>query len=57
MSSYKIAQKNPDAIIVVTPSDHLILMEEEFQDVIKKAADQAKSQDKLDNARHLAFTA
>ena len=46
-SSYKIAQKNPDAIIVVTPSDHLILMEEEFQDVIKKAADQAKSQDKL----------
>ena len=46
-SSYKIAQKNPDAIIVVTPSDHLILMEEEFQEVIKKAADQAKSQDKL----------
>ncbi|HEX6890251.1 MAG TPA: mannose-1-phosphate guanylyltransferase [Chryseolinea sp.] len=46
-ASYKIAQKNADAIIVVTPSDHLILMEEEFQDVIKKAADQAKSQDKL----------
>jgi mannose-1-phosphate guanylyltransferase len=46
-SSYKIAQKNPDAVIVVTPSDHLILMEEEFQDVIKKASDQAKSQDKL----------
>lgn len=46
-ASYKISQKNPDAIIVVTPSDHLILMEEEFQDVIKKASDQAKSQDKL----------
>src|SRR6187402_1309666 len=46
-ASYKIAQKNPDAVIVVTPSDHLILMEEEFQDVIKKASDQAKSQDKL----------
>ena len=46
-ASYKIAQKNPDAVIVVTPSDHLILMEDEFQDVIKKASDQAKSQDKL----------
>jgi len=46
-ASYKIAQKNPDAIIVVTPSDHLILNEVEFQDVIKKASDQAKSQDKL----------
>ena len=46
-ASYKIAQRNPDAVIVVTPSDHLILMEEEFQDVIKKASDQAKSQDKL----------
>ena len=46
-ASYKIARKNPDAVIVVTPSDHLIMMEEEFQDVIKKAADQAKSQDKL----------
>ena len=46
-ASYKIAQKNPDAVIVVTPSDHLIMKEEEFQDIIKKAADQAKSQDKL----------
>jgi len=46
-ASYKIAQKNPDAVIVVTPSDHLILNEVEFQDVIKKASDQAKSQDKL----------
>jgi len=46
-ASYKIALKNPDAVIVVTPSDHLIMMEEEFQDVIKKASDQAKSQDKL----------
>jgi len=46
-SSYKIAQINPNAIIVVSPSDHLIMMEEEFQDVIKKASDQAKSQDKL----------
>jgi mannose-1-phosphate guanylyltransferase len=46
-ASYKIAQQNSEALIVVTPSDHLILREEEFQDVIRKAADQAKSQDKL----------
>jgi mannose-1-phosphate guanylyltransferase len=46
-ASYKIEKKNPDAVIVVTPADHLIMMEEEFQDIIKKAADQAMSQDKL----------
>lgn len=46
-SSYTIAEKNKNAVIVVTPSDHLILKEAEFQDIIRKAADQAKSQDKL----------
>jgi mannose-1-phosphate guanylyltransferase len=43
----KISQKSKDAIIVVSPSDHLILKEQEFLDIIKKAADQAKAQDKL----------
>jgi mannose-1-phosphate guanylyltransferase len=42
-----ISQKNSEAIIVVSPSDHLILKENEFLDIIKKAADQAKAQDKL----------
>jgi mannose-1-phosphate guanylyltransferase len=46
-ASYTIAEKNKDAIIVVSPSDHLILKEAEFHEVIKKAVDQAKSQDKL----------
>jgi len=46
-ASYKIAAKNKEAIIVVTPSDHLIMKEDEFQDIIRKAADQAKNQDKL----------
>ncbi len=46
-ASYKIGLKNPDAVVVVTPSDHLIMKEDEFQDIIKKASDQAKSQDKL----------
>lgn len=43
----KINLKNKDAVIVVSPSDHLILKEQEFLDIIKKAADQAKAQDKL----------
>jgi mannose-1-phosphate guanylyltransferase len=43
----KINQKNKDAVIVVSPSDHLILREQEFLEIIKKAADQAKAQDKL----------
>ncbi|MEO5980280.1 MAG: mannose-1-phosphate guanylyltransferase [Chryseolinea sp.] len=46
-ASYKIALKNPDAVIVVTPSDHLIMKDDEFRDIINKASDQAKSQDKL----------
>jgi len=46
-ASYKIAKLNKDAIVVVSPSDHLILKEQEFQSVIAKAADQAKKQDKL----------
>ena len=46
-ASYKIAQRNKEAIIIVTPSDHLIMMEEAFQSIILKAVDQAKNQDKL----------
>jgi mannose-1-phosphate guanylyltransferase len=46
-ASYRIVLQNPDAVIVVSPSDHLILKEAEFQDVIRKAVDQAKGQDKL----------
>jgi len=46
-ASHKIAQKNPEAIIVVSPADHLILNEDDFQATINKAADHAKSQDKL----------
>lgn len=46
-ASYKIKEKNNDAIIVVSPSDHIILKENEFREIIKKACDQAKAQDKL----------
>ena len=46
-ASYKIAQRNKDAVILVSPSDHLILKEAEFGEVVTKAADQAKGHDKL----------
>lgn len=46
-ASHKIAQKNPDAIMVVSPADHLIQNEAEFQATINKGADQAKAHDKL----------
>ena len=35
--SYKIADLNPDANIIVAPSDHLILKEKAFQDTIDSA--------------------
>jgi len=46
-ASYKIQQLNKEAVIVVTPSDHLILKENQFLDVIKKAVDQATVDEKL----------
>lgn len=46
-ASYKIQQLNKDAVIVVSPADHLILKENEFLDVIKKAIDLAQAEDKL----------
>ncbi len=44
---HKIAKLNPDAVLVISPSDHLILNESDFQQTINKAAEHAKSQDKL----------
>jgi mannose-1-phosphate guanylyltransferase len=46
-ASYKIQQLNKDAVIIVSPADHLILKENAFLDIIKKTVDQAKSEDKL----------
>jgi len=44
---HKIAKKNPEAVIVVSPTDHLILNEEEFQTTIRKSAEYAKAQNQL----------
>ena len=38
-ASYKIASKNPDANIVVTPSDHTVFKPTEFEQVINLALD------------------
>lgn len=43
----KIYKENPDAVIVVSPSDHLIMDEPEFQRTISACFEQAKNQDKL----------
>lgn len=46
-ASYRIARQNKNAVIVVSPSDHLILKEAEFHDVIRVAVKEAEKQDKL----------
>jgi mannose-1-phosphate guanylyltransferase len=43
----KIFLKDPEAVMIVSPTDHLILSEKEFLQTIQKAVDHAKSQDKL----------
>jgi mannose-1-phosphate guanylyltransferase len=44
---YKIAKANPDATVVVSPSDHAIFKEKEFYEAVKKAITAVKGQDKL----------
>jgi mannose-1-phosphate guanylyltransferase len=42
-ATYKILEKTPEATIIVTPSDHLILNEAEFLRIIRQAMDFASS--------------
>lgn len=46
-ASYKISKTNPDANIVVAPSDHIILKEEAFINAINKALDFTEKKDCL----------
>ncbi len=46
-AAYKIMQANPDAVMIVAPSDHVILNTELFTNTIKLAVDQAQDQEKL----------
>ncbi len=44
---YKIHQQNPDARIVVAPSDHIILKEKEFTEIINTALEASATHDWL----------
>ncbi len=46
-ANYKIKEENPDAVVVVAPSDHIILKEEEFVDNVKTAMAAARENDWL----------
>lgn len=45
--TFRIMKDNPDAVIAVTPADHLIIKEEKFSDVIKKCFEFAAKNDAL----------
>jgi mannose-1-phosphate guanylyltransferase len=44
---YKIAQRDPEANIIVAPADHIILKEDEFKRTIQTALDATKERDIL----------
>ena len=46
-ASYKIMKENPNATLVVSPSDHVIFKEKEFVKVINTAVAEANSEEKL----------
>jgi mannose-1-phosphate guanylyltransferase len=46
-ANYKIKMMNPDAVIVVTPSDHLILKQDEFLKEIRQGLEAASSENVL----------
>ena len=46
-ASYKIMKQDPDATLVVSPSDHVIFKEKEFEKVINAAVSAATEEEKL----------
>ena len=46
-AAFRIAQENPDATMIVAPSDHAIMNEKAFQSVINDAVEAAADGDKL----------
>jgi mannose-1-phosphate guanylyltransferase len=45
--TFRILKGNPDAVIAVTPADHLIIKEDKFVEVIKKSFEFAEKNDAL----------
>ncbi|MEQ8905439.1 mannose-1-phosphate guanylyltransferase [Ekhidna sp.] len=46
-AAYKIMKKDPNAVLVVSPSDHAIFKEKEFVNVISTSVDSAAAEEKL----------
>jgi len=46
-ASYKIAKKDPDARIIVSPSDHIVFKGDVFTSIVKTALDSVADDDKL----------
>ncbi len=46
-AAYKIAQRDPQANMVVTPADHVIFKEDIFEETINKSLEESKVSDKL----------
>ena len=46
-ASYKIASRNKNANIIITPSDHNVFKEKEFEEVVKLAVDAVAHSDKI----------
>ncbi len=46
-ASYRIAKNSPEAVIVVSPADHIILNEAVFQKTVNNSVEHARDQDKL----------
>ena len=46
-ASYKIAKQNPDANLIISPADHLILKEDKFRQTLETAIEQATAQEIL----------
>lgn len=46
-AGYKILQKDPEAAIVVVPSDHIILKEQVYREKIRQAVDFARQQEAI----------
>lgn len=46
-AAYKIREKDPEALMIVTPADHAIFKEDVFESVVNSALEAAESDDKL----------
>ena len=53
-AAYTLMKANPDAEMIVTPSDHLILNEEDFRAIIAECLDFAAQHDAPDDRGHQA---